>query len=130
MRAIKAGADDFLTKPVKADDLLPAIERAFARHQTSRDLQNKLEVVRARIGTLTPREQPASDNLRLSVTTGEEAMIRPTVVVFALCVVSSAQSMPTSHSILRRVAVMGRSPPQYCDHNDRAFAYWAPKQTR
>src|SRR5258707_12142362 len=38
--------------------------------------------------------QPASDNLRLSVTTGEKAMIRPTVVALALCVVSSAQSMP------------------------------------
>ena len=25
---------------------------------------------------------------------------------------------------------MGRSPPRYSDHNGRAFAYWAPKQTR
>ena len=57
VRAIKAGADDFLTKPVTSDDLLRAIERAFARHQTSRDQQNKLDVVRARIGTLTPRER-------------------------------------------------------------------------
>src|SRR5882672_6009628 len=32
--------------------------------------------------------------LRLSVTTGEEGMIRPAVVALALCVVSSAQSMP------------------------------------
>jgi FixJ family two-component response regulator len=57
VRAIKAGADDFLTKPVTSDDLLRAIGRAFARHQTSRDLQNKLDDVRARIGTLTPRER-------------------------------------------------------------------------
>ena len=47
----------FLTKPVTSGDLLPAIERAFARHQTSRDLQNKLDVVRARIATLTPRQR-------------------------------------------------------------------------
>jgi RNA polymerase sigma factor (sigma-70 family) len=57
VRAIKAGADDFLTKPVRSDDLLRTIERAFARHQTSRDLRNKMDVVRARIGTLTPRER-------------------------------------------------------------------------
>jgi FixJ family two-component response regulator len=57
VRALKAGADDFLTKPVASQDLLPAIERAFARHQTLRDLQNKLDVVRARIATLTPRQR-------------------------------------------------------------------------
>ncbi len=57
VRAIKAGADDFLTKPVASDDLLRAIERAFACHHTSRDLQNKLDVVLARIETLTPRER-------------------------------------------------------------------------
>ena len=57
VRAIKAGAEDVLTKPVTSNDLLPAIERAFARHQTLRDLQNKLNVVRARIATLTPRQR-------------------------------------------------------------------------
>ena len=52
VQAIKAGAADFLLKPVSSNLLLQAIERAFARHQTSRDLA----VVRARIGTLTPRQ--------------------------------------------------------------------------
>ena len=37
VRAIKAGAHDFLTKPVTSDDLLRAIERAFAHQQVSRD---------------------------------------------------------------------------------------------
>ena len=35
VRTIKAGAEDFLTKPVSADALLPAIERAIARHETT-----------------------------------------------------------------------------------------------
>jgi FixJ family two-component response regulator len=57
VRTIKAGAEDFLTKPVTSDELCRAIERAFARHRTSLDLQNKLDGVRARIETLTPRER-------------------------------------------------------------------------
>ena len=57
VRAIKAGADDFLTKPVASDDLFRAIEKAFAHHRTLRDLKDKLDSVRARIGLLTPRER-------------------------------------------------------------------------
>ena len=57
VRAIKAGADDFLTKPVASDDLFRAIEKAFAHHRTLRDLKDKLDSVRARIGRLTPRER-------------------------------------------------------------------------
>ena len=57
VRAIKAGADDFLTKPVASDDLFRAIEKAFAHHRTLRDLKEKLDTVRARIGRLTPRER-------------------------------------------------------------------------
>ena len=57
VRAIKAGADDFLTKPVASDDLFRAIEKAFANHRTLRDLKHKLDSVRARVGRLTPRER-------------------------------------------------------------------------
>jgi len=57
VRTIRAGAHDFLTKPVTSDDLLSAIEKAFARHQISRDMHGKLDDIRARIATLTPRER-------------------------------------------------------------------------
>ena len=57
VQAIKAGADDFLTKPVTSDDLFRAIEQALAHHQTLRDLKDKLDSVRARVGRLTPRER-------------------------------------------------------------------------
>ena len=57
VRAIKAGADDFLTKPVASDDLFRAIEKAFEHHQRTCDLKDKLDSVRARVGRLTPRER-------------------------------------------------------------------------
>jgi len=57
VRAIKAGADDFLTKPVSSDDLLGAIARAIALHKETRGLKSKLDVVRAHVAALTPRER-------------------------------------------------------------------------
>jgi FixJ family two-component response regulator len=61
VRAIKAGADDFLTKPVSSDDLLQAIERAIAHHEVTRSLKSKLDVVRAHVAALTPRERQVFD---------------------------------------------------------------------
>ena len=57
VRTIKAGAEDFLTKPVSSDELLQAIERAIAVHEARRGLQSKRDMVRAHIGKLTPRER-------------------------------------------------------------------------
>jgi FixJ family two-component response regulator len=55
--AIKAGAEDFLTKPVSSEELFAAVERALARHQVTRGQRGKLDAVRANIAKLTPRER-------------------------------------------------------------------------
>jgi FixJ family two-component response regulator len=57
VRAMKAGADDVLTKPVSSELLLSAIERALANHDAARGLKSRLDAVRAHIATLTPRER-------------------------------------------------------------------------
>jgi FixJ family two-component response regulator len=61
VQTVKAGADDFLIKPVTSDVLLAAIERAIARHDVSRKLQSELNLLRAHIATLTPRERQVFD---------------------------------------------------------------------
>jgi len=61
VRAIKAGAEDVLTKPVSSEELFGAIERALAHHQVTRNLRSKLDVVRAHIAKLTPREREVFD---------------------------------------------------------------------
>src|SRR5882757_2604558 len=57
VRAMQAGAIDFLTKPVSNEDLLNAIKRAEAQDIKSRQTHAELAAIRARITTLTPRER-------------------------------------------------------------------------
>jgi FixJ family two-component response regulator len=56
VRAIKAGAVDFLTKPVPKKDLLAAIERALNRYEEIRDHDSRITALRSLVLRLTPRE--------------------------------------------------------------------------
>ena len=58
VKAMKAGAIDFLTKPVQNRDLLQAIERALARDRAARATRvERGDAARARVARLTPRER-------------------------------------------------------------------------
>jgi FixJ family two-component response regulator len=61
VRAIKAGAEDFLTKPVSSEELIDAIERAMARQEAVRSQHRKLDLLRGLVASLTPRERQVFD---------------------------------------------------------------------
>lgn len=63
VRTIKAGAEDFLTKPVSSEQLIDAIERALARHDAAKTQRNKLDTFRRLLSGLTPRERQVFDLL-------------------------------------------------------------------
>jgi FixJ family two-component response regulator len=57
VRAMKAGATDFLTKPFRDQDLLDAVTRALEYDQKRRDEERDTLELRVKFGTLTPREK-------------------------------------------------------------------------
>lgn len=57
VRAMKAGAVDFLTKPVPEKELVGAIRKAIEYDFHCRDERANAAALRARIATLTPRER-------------------------------------------------------------------------
>jgi two-component system, LuxR family, response regulator FixJ len=56
VHAMRRGAEDFLTKPVKRQVLFDAVVRALARHAREREHRARQRDLRARFDALTPRE--------------------------------------------------------------------------
>jgi FixJ family two-component response regulator len=63
VRAMKAGASDFLTKPVESATLLEALQRALARDGLQRDRRDEASRLQARFARLTPREREVFDRV-------------------------------------------------------------------
>jgi len=63
VRAMKAGAVDFLTKPVERDALFDALHRALARDSAQRLVGGEAQALRARFESLRPREREVFDRI-------------------------------------------------------------------
>ena len=61
VRAMKNGAQEFLTKPVRGQDLLGAVQQAIARDRAARRERAKMVDLRTRFDSLTPREREVLD---------------------------------------------------------------------
>ena len=57
VRAMKAGAIDFLTKPFRDQDMLDAVMTAIGRDRKRRENEKRVSEFQARLETLTPRER-------------------------------------------------------------------------
>ncbi len=61
VRAMKAGAVEFLTKPLNDDDLLSAIRQAIERSRSTLAQQSEMRQLRQCVTSLTPREREVMD---------------------------------------------------------------------
>jgi FixJ family two-component response regulator len=57
VQAIKAGAEDFLTKPIPSEQMIAAIERAMERYGLASRHRTEVNSFLALVATLTPRER-------------------------------------------------------------------------
>jgi FixJ family two-component response regulator len=63
VRAMKAGAVDFLTKPVDEDDLLRAVEVAIVRGVEQQTRDRETDEIRTRLAKLTAREREVLEHV-------------------------------------------------------------------
>ncbi len=121
VRAIKAGAEDFLSKPISRETLVEAIEQALVRHAAKQQSEDQVSSYKSLIATLTPREaevfalmvrgKPNKQIAHLLATSERTIKAHRHVVMRKLQVRSFAEAV----SIAERVGLL--APPPSSDAN-------------
>jgi FixJ family two-component response regulator len=119
VRAMKAGAVDFLTKPVEPQTLLKTIEAALARGRSARVSREQVKAIEARYSTLTERERSVFDqvvagqiNKQIGDTLGisERTVKMHRAQVMAKMGVASIAELVHAADLLRNAGVASPSP--------------------
>lgn len=121
VRAMKEGAVDFLPKPVKADELLNAVERALTRAHVEARAQAETTAISERLDALTSRERQVLElvvrgylNKQIA---GELGVVEQTVKVHRGRVMRKmgAQSVADLVRVMERIGRVSNAPRQTND---------------
>jgi two-component system response regulator FixJ len=112
--AIKAGAEDFIEKPIDDTHLLAAINRCFSRALDSLSRDQSLEDLRERLERLTPREIEVMDLVVEGFTSGAIALklgiSQRTVESYRVQIMEKMQAESVA-VLVRRAIRLGRIAP-------------------
>jgi FixJ family two-component response regulator len=116
VRAIKAGAEDFLEKPASGEALKEAIDRALLQNERRRAEHDRVHALEALVASLTPRESEVfcqmvrgkrNKQIAYAISTSER-----TVKAHRHCVMEKlgAKSLAEAVSIAERMGLLDISP--------------------
>ncbi len=117
VQALKAGAVDFLEKPLGGQDLLERIERALEHQQQNQLWKERHPDVSGRLKGLSPREREVMDHLLLGENAkqvGNELGISPKTVAKHRSRVLDKAGVDSVVELLRLIGTDGPSPMAFC----------------
>ena len=115
VQAMKAGAVEFLTKPVDEQDLLRAIQEAIERDRRNRQQQADVRQLRDRYESLTPREQEVMRQVvsgLLNKQIAAELRITEDTVKFHRGHIMRKMRADSLADLVRMAETLGIGPPQ------------------
>jgi FixJ family two-component response regulator len=115
VQAMKAGAVEFLTKPVDEQDLLRAIQEAIERDRRTRQQQADMRQLRDRYESLTPREQEVMRQVvsgLLNKQIAAELRITEDTVKFHRGHIMRKMRADSLAALVRMAETLGIGPPQ------------------
>lgn len=110
VKAMQAGAVDFIEKPVQPDELSASIDRILANPQASQDTQEDSELVKKTVDELTPREREVMNLIVQGASNKEAAQsldISPRTVEIYRATVMRKMDAPNLPDLVRKAISIG-----------------------